>query len=438
MKNKGFGLIDVVVGSALLLIIMVGIFAVYQSLFKILTLSQEKIVAVGLANQRIEIIRNLSYQDVGTQGGVPSGEIPQTAYHEINGKTYTIKTNIIYIDDEFDELSPLDSTAADYKKARVEVLWNERNATSSVIQVANISPPNLESEITGGTLSMFINDRENGEIIPNAQISVINDQVDPSVYLSTVADDNGWFSLPGLEASDYYQIRVSKTDYDTHRTYSDSVFLDPEPEYSHAQARENDRTTRYFLISKASDITVKTVNISNQPIAFLPFSIEGGRMIGVYPGTENPVYSYDSNSATNASGERFFDDMSSGQYYLDISSSLYTVLYPELSEPINIESDSQQTVTITLAPINEPCLRLIVLDSSTENGLSEATVRLYDGEEYDKTSQTNEYGVAVFPFDEDELINGEYSLIVSKSGYSTFSGTQTINNFTERTISLNP
>ncbi len=436
--KKGFSLIDVLVGTALLVIVMVGIFGAFQLLFRVLAQSQGRIVALSLANEQIEIIRNLPYQDIGTEGGIPAGQLPQTREENINNRLYTIATEIIYIDNPFDGTSPDDETAADYKKGRIEVSWSEHNLNKSVVTIANFSPPNLESEVGGGTLSLYVNNSQSGQSIANAQVEVINDQVEPAVYLMTTTDNNGWLSRPGLPPSEVYEIRVSQAGYDEHRTYSASASFDPEPAYSHGQIIEGKKTTRYFIISKVSTINLETIDDQNEPLGYIPFTLKGGRAIGLNPIDQSVVYSYQNDElTTDGDGQKQFSQMSPGEYYLEVTSPAYAVLTPNLERPLIIEADSQQTIKLTLAQVDQSYLRLLVKDASSGEGLFKATARLYN-QDYDKSCQTNEDGIAIFPFDELELTNGTYNLSVSKSCYQDYSGVQNINNFTERTIELIP
>lgn len=436
MKKNGFTFIEVLIGIALLAIVVTSVFTGFQMIFKVLSQSQNKIVAVDLAKEQIEIIRNMSYEDIGTENGIPTGQIPQIKTRQVGGTNFTINTDIIFIDDSFDGIAPEDTLAADYKKARIKVSWRSGEQTKSITEITNISPPGLESEIGGGILSLYINDSQSGEVIPNARVEITNYDVSPSVYILTTTDDNGWLSRPGLAADDNYQIEADKAGYDRHSTYSESASFDPDPEYSHAQVIEAEKTIRYFVISQASVINVETIDIRDNPIGNVSFTLKGGREIGINPLTEETVYSYESSLSTNASGLKQLADMSGGEYYLGITSSGYVVLAPNLDNSILVEAGASQAIFITLASVNDPYLRLQVNDSS-EQAISGATARLYGGD-YDNTLPTNEDGVAVFPFDEMDLINGSYTLSVTKAGYSSYNNSQSVNNFTEATIQLNP
>jgi len=436
--KQGFTLIDVLVGTALFIIVMVGFFIVFQFLFKVLSQSQNKTIAIALANEQIEIVRNIPYEDIGTKFGSPSGEIPQTRTEITNDKTFTIITDIIYIDDPFDGVSPTDEFSGDYKKARIEVLWEEHQLIKSIVEIANFSPPNLESEIGGGVFSVYVNDRESGFPISNAQIEIINNETNPSIHIITMTDNNGWLSRPGLAESDNYEIHTNQTGYDEHKTYPNSLIFKPEPEYSHAKISEGDKITRYFLISKISTINIKTVDNNNNILPNMSFRLSGGRAIGIDLDNKSIIYSYENdNLTTDLNGEKQLDNMSGGEYYFEITNPNYAILTPNIENPLIIEADSEQSIILTLAPVNEPYLRIIIKDSETKNGISQATVRLHN-EDYDKTSQSNEYGIAIFPFDKINLLNGNYTLNISKLDYQDYDNSQIINNFTEKNIELIP
>jgi len=61
---RGFTLVEVLVGAAVFLVISTAVYQAYGSLFQLISLNQYKILALNLANEQLEIIRNLSYEDV--------------------------------------------------------------------------------------------------------------------------------------------------------------------------------------------------------------------------------------------------------------------------------------------------------------------------------------------------------------------------------------
>jgi len=350
-KENGFTLIEVLVGIGLLAIVVVSVFTGIQLLFKVLNQSQNKVMAVDLARERIEVMRSIPYIDIGTENGIPAGDLPQTTTRKVGNTTFTVQTDIIFIDDLLDDLSPEDTLPADYKKARVTVSWLTDQGERSIVEIANFSPPGLESEIGGGILSIYVNDSQSGEPVPNAQVRIINSEVDPAVYIYTSTDDNGWLSRPGLLASEDYQISAYKNNYDEHQTYAGGASFTPNPAYAFAQVAEGEKTVRYLTISETSVLTVETADSEGSPIGNIAFSLQGGREIGLNPLTEEKIYSYDNDSlTTDSSGSKQLTGMSGGEYYLTINNSSYNVLAPDLDNPIILESDGAQTISVILEP----------------------------------------------------------------------------------------
>ena len=75
MKNRGFTFIDILVGSALALIIFVGVYGAYQLGLKVISQSKSQITAVAIASGELEQIKNLAYNVVGIIGGFPDGTL---------------------------------------------------------------------------------------------------------------------------------------------------------------------------------------------------------------------------------------------------------------------------------------------------------------------------------------------------------------------------
>ncbi len=119
----GFTLIDIVVGAGLLAVVFLGIFGAFRLGLSVLANSKAKATALFLAEQRIELIRNLPYVKIGIIDGTPPGILEATEEITRNNITYNLITSIFYIDDPFDEMYPDDLLPNDYKRAKVRVDW---------------------------------------------------------------------------------------------------------------------------------------------------------------------------------------------------------------------------------------------------------------------------------------------------------------------------
>jgi hypothetical protein len=128
LKNKGISFIDVIVGTSLMIIVFLGIFGSYQLLLKTINQNQIKVIATAVANQQIEMIKNLSYESVGLKGGFPDGTLEASTTTVRNSIKFTIERRVDYVVDPADGISsPDDSCPNDYKKVEIKVSCRERS-----------------------------------------------------------------------------------------------------------------------------------------------------------------------------------------------------------------------------------------------------------------------------------------------------------------------
>ena len=67
VKNKGFTLIEAMVGTALFLIIFTSVFGAYRLAMMASSLSSCRVATIAIGNSQIEKIRNLPYGEIGTK-----------------------------------------------------------------------------------------------------------------------------------------------------------------------------------------------------------------------------------------------------------------------------------------------------------------------------------------------------------------------------------
>ena len=126
--SRGVTLIDTVVGSALMLVVFLGIFAAFQLSIDVVTNNRARAGALALMNERMEYVRSLDYASVGTVGGIPSGPIAQSEPVTLSGIPYTRRTTVQYADDPEDGENEADENGriVDYKQVRIEMSWDSR------------------------------------------------------------------------------------------------------------------------------------------------------------------------------------------------------------------------------------------------------------------------------------------------------------------------
>jgi len=255
MNNKGFTFIETLVGIAILLIVFIGLYGVLQLGFKVIGQSRARITATALANQKIEMIRNLSYSQVGTLGGIPSGNILETEIITRNNIDYTVKTTIGYVDDMFDGLASDDALPNDYKKVKIKVSW-PGFLGDQVILITDIAPEGLETTEGGGNLLISVFDAL-GIGIPQADIHIVNTEVEPSINVFYQTNDQGQYLVAGAPSStSAYQITITKSGYSTEQTYSSEEIANPEK--SHATVVEGKLTEISFSIDRLANFSINT------------------------------------------------------------------------------------------------------------------------------------------------------------------------------------
>ena len=230
---RGLSLIDVVVGSALILVIFVGLFGILRASVQVANFSRAKAAATAVAGSQMEYIRSLSYDSVGTVGGIPEGPIPQVATSTEAGVEYVTRTLITYIDDPKDGLGGADSNGitTDSKLVRIEVSYTIQDQPRDVVLVSRVAPPGIETSAGGGTLRIEVVDML-GAPVPGATVQVVNSAVSPSVNISTFSDITGTVLFGGAPTSTEYQVYVSKSGYSSAQTYErDATNANPTPGY---------------------------------------------------------------------------------------------------------------------------------------------------------------------------------------------------------------
>lgn len=122
--QHGFTLLEMLITLGIMVIGVLGITQMTLLYLQMNADQKARVTAIALANEKIELIRNLPYTDVGTVGGIPPGKLTQTQTINRNSIDFTITTEVIYIDDPFDGLiSTTGSNASIYNPTNPEVLF---------------------------------------------------------------------------------------------------------------------------------------------------------------------------------------------------------------------------------------------------------------------------------------------------------------------------
>jgi hypothetical protein len=267
LNARGFTFVELLVTAAVTALVFGGLMASVQFAVKLISTAKAKTGAVSLANERLEYIRSLTYADVGTIAGIPSGPIPQHSAKVLNSITYHERVLIQYVDAPDDGLGASDDNGilADYKRAKIEYSWLGPSGTSSLFLQSDIAPPGIESTAGGGTLMVNVFDAD-VQPVSSAAVRVINNTTTSTIDITQYTNASGIAFFAGAPAAAQYQISVTKSGYSTDATHT-ATTSNPDPVTPPAAVLEGAVSTMNFQIDQLSELTVRTVEPATTGLA---------------------------------------------------------------------------------------------------------------------------------------------------------------------------
>ncbi len=431
--EKGFSLMETVVALAIFGLIVTALYSLFNLGIKVVNEDKARVGARVIAEERMEIIRNLSYDDVGTVGGVPAGDIEQSETTTLNNVVYTISTDVHYVDDAYDDVAPTDTVNVDYKKVRVEVDWNSQLNADPIVLVSDIVPQGMESLASGGTIYLEVSDSTPNPV-SGATVQIVNNEVTPVVNITSSTNADGIYMLPGASvATQSYEVYISKAGYSSAQTYSLDPINNPNPSPAHLSVGDGAVTTKSFIVDLLANFTITAQLSDSTPVSGFTFTLKGDDKIGT-DGEGADILEYEQDHTTDASGVVSLTNLDPDTYDLEIDSVTegYDLSGYHSSIPYVLGPGESGAMTLILTPHADHTLLVAVSDAG---GVAQetASVRLYDSLlTYDVTQQTDVYGQTFFT----PLTTGLYNLEVTKAGYDNFLLEVNIDGQTQQDVSL--
>ena len=427
-SERGQILIEIVVTVGLLTILFHAVFTLINAAFQSLGDSQARQTARHIAQSKIEEIKNLPYDEIGTQGGIPAGNLVQTETVNQNGLDYLIRTSIVFVDDPFDDFSPADLLPTDYKRVRVEVSWSGLfSSNRPAVLVTDIAPPGMEEPVAGGTIEIAVFDAQ-VEPVAEAEVKITNDAVSPAIDLDLRTNQEGKILLPGAPAcSSCYFIEATKDGYTTDRTYSTDEVVNPAKGYLTVEVGKVAETS--LKIDKVS-----TLNFySSEP--GVAFHLTSSKVIGT-DAEENKIYKLDEGFTVDENGELVLEDFEWATYEFDIVGQEYDIAGTNPFTPINLEPDSEMDFQFLLAGHEENRLLVRITDID-DQPIASASARLFDGGDYDEATASGQldepdYGQVFFS----PLEAKDYQLEVEAEDYQPETRTAPVDGWTIEEVIL--
>lgn len=434
-------LIEVLISLAIFTILAHALLTLVTTTYSINTFNRSRIAARHLAQEQIEIIRNMPYSEIGTVGGIPSGDISQVQSVSVNGLRYNIKTTIVYIDDAFDDIAPSDLLPTDYKRVSIEISWEgmESSNKNPIKMITDVSPNGIETTVTGGTLSIYVFDA-NAKPVPQADVTIISNGTSPLVNMTIKTSDNGRIILPGAPTCKKacYQISITKEGYSSERTYSVDEVANPAKPY--LSVLQGQITESSFSIDKLGTLNVfsfKDRENNFEILGGVVFIVRGEKIIGT-DSDDNPVYKYQNTFITDPSGSKTLSGMEWDNYNIILSSTVGDIsgLNPPPSVPLDPDGDIDIKFAVS-AHTDNSVLLSFVNPSGTE--IASVSARLTGIGGFEKIASSGasgypDFGQVFFA----DLARKIYQLEATISGYLKYQGNVDAYGYKQQKVILNP
>ncbi len=426
--QRGFTLIEALTFLFIFSMITMSFYETWTLGTKHIINAKNRLGATALANQRMEILRSLIYDDIGTIAGIPAGTIMQDQSIAVNTITYKVHTEIPFVDDPTDGLLSLgtDTAPNDYKKATIRVSWGGGSPSETVEVTSIFSLDGVESVAAGtGILSVNVLD-SSGAGVSGASVHIVNSTVSPPVNTTLTTDATGNATSVGARASiQAYSITVSKSGSYSNQTYPPYPTSTFNPVNVHASVVAGSLTTTTLVLDRTSGINFQTVNPFGLDVPDIMFSLSGGLVLGTTPPSGDPVYDYSSTETTNGDGEWNISGRSAGSYSIDLDSSETGYEYVRLDPEelpfgnMSVLPNTTKTVKMIVASKSYSSAIITVNNAADTTAVSGASVRLFNTTlGYDVSVTTDTYGRAFFPNVDTPLVAGNYDIEISASGFN--------------------
>ncbi len=374
MKEDGFTIAELVVSMVILITFSLGVMGTYFIMVGSAATARMKSAGLSLATEQLEYLRSLPYDQLATQGGAintTGAKLPPTKERTVGPYTFVVTTAINYADDAFDGCliypsaqsylcrngpiktgTPVDANPRDYKI--IDVFVKEKNSNKEASRVSTQIAARV-AETGGGTGAIVVSVVDStGQVIGDAQVTVVNTTVTPNINQTINTDVNGvalFLDVTPDSGKDYI-VSVSKSGYSSLSTIPVSGSL--LPTYPNISVISQQVTSSTMKIDRTAtdSLLIRIVDTSGNPISGSSFSIRGG--VKLYTSVADQSYGYTQTGVTtNISGEYLFNNLTPGQYQVCYTSSLCSPGRYLVSAQAMYGSQSWQPFTVDAGVINQ-------------------------------------------------------------------------------------
>ena len=337
-RADGFSLVEVLVAGMVLVVGLVFIAHFFTATALRVLASDTRSMMAQIATEEIETIRGLQYQDVGTVGGNPAGQLEAEETVTRDGRTFEIRREITFLTDGSYE-GPF---PGNYRRVTVSVVPLNTSGMDPVVMSTNVA-----GGAKGGTLDITVTDLS-GEPIEGAHLVVWDDLLDPNVLYNNSSirtDDSGHLQLPGLPEDD-------EAGYFVSATYGD---YNPAALQNGLVLETGVTTVVQLIMDRLATMNIHLTDQFGAPLANVPLRITG--YMSVSP------WDYDETRTTDSNGDITLEDIRYSTSIQPYFIELVTPHNPPLQLPGGV---STPTVDADFLPLPDGKIPVILDPGQTQ------------------------------------------------------------------------
>lgn len=415
-SGAGFTLVEAMIALAVMMLFAAGIYGGIQLVFRVVYQSRVRILESAILNEQIEIVRNMSFFDVGIVNGSPAGLLARTVTTTRNNIDFIITRTIRNIDDPFDgtidaepltppdgkvyichsgatlsvsvnalgghlghgdtegpcdgdpEAGNVDQAPADYKMVHIDVICSNCSQQDPLSATTLVGPKFLEGNPDNGALFVEVIN-SSGQPVQGATVRFVATSTDPTYDFEDTTDNDGMVRIVDLEAGqNVYHISVTKDGYTTDGTTTTVENATKPP----ASVVAQDVTSRTFVIDQLSELSVNTTNALCGPIGNVGVTLRGSRLTGTEPDT----YLVNKSVSTDGVGA-YQTQLPWDTYTLNIAG--YDLLGSIPMLPVEVLPGESMSLQLIVGANTAHSLLVHVEDSATGDAISSSTVTINAG-----------------------------------------------------------
>lgn len=396
--KSGFTLIEVIIDAFVITVVFGALISSFILVLKTVDSGKLRTVAGSLANEQMENLRNLPYDDLATENGtiLPQGDIPDSQTLVRSGNSYIVETTIIYVDDVFDGCAITigasyhctdgststthDLVPVDYKRIDVKVTrpGNElvlANLSSDAAAKAAETPSNT------GMLLVIINNAL-GLPVELADVTVTNSANGVNVVAKTNAQGYVFIANLPPENQNGYHIVGTKTNFSTDLTYTRTP-QNPNQFQPDVDVSIQQITTQILAIDEWATLQISVRDEAGAAVAGVSIQAVSSKISQNNPTTAKNTYT----QTTDGTGTATMADVEWDGYTISPSANYYIVSTSPY-QIVSVDPDDTQLVTLVITtnpgwprvsevnPESSPAGSIITVEISGDNFAGNSTVTL--------------------------------------------------------------